>query len=486
MADRVSTKQRISLLDGIDRKTGRIIQEGHELNGQVIANKEFRFESSTGSTVGIMTLLELKENGVSPKKIILGKPDSNIIAGCILARIPVEVEGIQEIALPRSELEKLSDVPAFLRNLLVAEARIVQAPGFIPVEAVQISGVSYKTIGEAGLKMLRLFVDKNLKVCIPTTLNPAGMDLEEWESQEIPKQFAKKQLEIVELFKKLGVSMTVSCIPYDLVSITPGSHLAFGESSAVAFVNSVKGCYSNRENPIKGLVAALSGYTVEYGMHLQENRTPDARILVECELNSESDYGALGYFAGKLCSIPFYEGITPDSRGLKALAAAGAASGDIPLYYVKDLKLLPSTIPDDLKVLKFTSKDLKAVYEELNTTTEPPNLIAIGCPHYNLEDLKRLEPLLRDKKFEIPFWISTARKFKEQAEEISLKKRLEDTGATVYADCCMVVAPIEKMGFRITATNSAKAAKYLKTLCDQKVIFKKLADIIITAENIKK
>ncbi|MHA1144793.1 MAG: aconitase X [Candidatus Helarchaeota archaeon] len=481
IVERIFTKCSVSLLDGINRETGEITQVGLDITGQNIANKEFRFEASTGSTVGVMTLLELKENGVAPKKIILGKPDSNVIAGCILAGIPIEIEGMMQVDLPESELKKIENIPDFLARILVSEAKIVGAKGFIHVDAVQISGVSYKTIGDAGLKMLRFFAEKKLTVKVPTTLNPAGMDLKEWKSQGIPHEFAEKQLEIIEIFKQIGASLTVSCIPYDIIPLKSGSHLAFGESSAVSFVNSVRGCYTNRENPIKGLIAALTGFTIEYGMHLIENRKPDTRVRVECSLKTESDHGALGYYVGKFSTIPVYEGITPNHRELKAIAAAGAASGAIPLFYVKGIHD-PPEMPDDLRVINFTTRELKEVYDELNTTSDLPDLIAVGCPHFNLDDLKALEPLLKGKRMKIPFWINTASIFKEQAEEIGLKERLETTGVHVYSDCCMVVAPIEKMNFRITATNSAKAAKYLKTFCKQEVIFKPLVELIKIAE----
>ena len=98
---KIHTEQSFSLLDGIDRKTGIVTQKYHELMGKSVANSELRFQKSTGSTVGVSTLLELKENNVAPSKIILGEPDSNVIAGCILAGIDIEVEGVKAVEYPK-------------------------------------------------------------------------------------------------------------------------------------------------------------------------------------------------------------------------------------------------------------------------------------------------------------------------------------------------------------------------------------------------
>ncbi len=473
----IRTKQAISLLDGIDRKTGVIIQKGHDLEGKCIANVELRFPKSTGSTVGICTLLELKENAVAPQKIILSEPDSNVIAGCILAGIPIEVEGVKETKLDSRELAKIKHLPKYLQDLLVKEAEISGAKGFIPIENVQIAGVSYKTIGEGGLKAIKYFTDKGDSVKVPTTLNPAGMDLETWKEQGISENFAKKQLEIIDAFKKIGVVPTASCIPYSLGNFAPsGKHVAFGESSAVNFVNSVLGCRTNRENSIKTIISALSGYTLNNGMHLSENRIPNCEIQVKCKLNSIADFGALGYFAGEHCEIPYFSGISPNFWELKAIAAASAAVGAVILFFVEGM--IPADCSTIQKRLTFGVKELEAIYKKLNSTAKIPDLITVGCPHYDIFEIKKIALLLKGRKLKIPFWIMTANLFKVQAKSYGYLELIEKSGACLYSDTCMVVAPIEDLGFNITATDSAKAAKYLPTLCRQSVIYQPLEKLI--------
>ena len=447
------------------------------MEGKCIANSELRFQKSTGSTVGVSTLLELKENSVAPKKIILGNPDSNVIAGCILAEIPIEVEGVKIKKLNEKELYKIKHLPKYLQDILIKEAEISGAEGFIPIQNVQIAGVSYKTVGEGGLKAIKYLTEKGEKVKVPTTLNPSGMDLEEWKEQGISANFAKKQLEIINAFKRIGAIPTTSCIPYSLGNFAPsGMHIAYGESSAVNFANSVLGCKTNRENSVKTIISALSGYTLNNGMHLSENRKADCEIHVKCELNSFSDYGALGYYAGENSEIPYFTGISPNLWELKAISAASAAVGSVTLFFVEGM--IPTDENNIQKKLNFGKKDLNSIYKKLNTTDKTPDLITVGCPHYDMFEINMIAHLLNDRRLRIPFWIMTANLFKEQARQYGFKKMIEKAGAKLYSDTCMVVAPIEDLGFKITATNSAKAAKYLPSFCKQEVIFKPLEILI--------
>ena len=478
MPKKLITKQPISLLDGIDRKTGIIIDKKHELYGQSLAEVELFFPKSSGSTVGVMSLIELKENGKAPKKIILEEPDTNVIAGCILAGIPISIKNISPKTLPDEELKKITHLPVFLQDLLIKEAEILGATGFIAIQRVQIAGVSYKTIGDGGIKVLKYFTSKNLKFTVPTTLNPVGMDLIAWEKQGIPNRFAEKQEEIIDLFEQMGATISVSCIPYDFVELEKGSHVAFGESSAVAYVNSVLDVRTNRENAVKTILSALSGFTTNVGMHLEENRTPDVEINVQCELKTRSDFGALGYFAGLNSEVPYYKGITPNQTQLKAIAASGAASGSIPLFFVENIPgMRPKNTRNIKKNINFTQDDLKLIYEELNTTNKDPDLISIGCPHLNDQELKEFLTLINGKKIKIPMWISTARIFKDQLDE-NLLNKLEKANIFIYSDCCVVVSPVELIGYKIIGTDSAKAAKYLPLMSKCDVVFKSIEDFV--------
>ncbi|TDA32695.1 MAG: hypothetical protein DSO02_05075, partial [Hadesarchaea archaeon] len=132
-------------------------------------------------------------------------------------------------------------------RLLVRMGDLYQADRMIPVSSCQVSGVSYKSLGEPGLEFLEDLAAKGARVRVRTTLNPAGLDLEEWRAMGFPEDFAEKQLRILKAFERLGAEPTVTCTPY-LAGLVPsrGEHLAWSESSAVAFSNSVLGARTNR------------------------------------------------------------------------------------------------------------------------------------------------------------------------------------------------------------------------------------------------
>ena len=176
---------------------------------------------------------------------------------------------------------------------------------------MQIAGVSYYNLGEAGLEYLsEMAIDGRVRVL--TTLNPAGMDLEEWKKHGISEDFAENQQRVVDTFAKMGVVTTCTCTPY-LIGNLPhfGEHIAWAESSAVCFSNSVIGALTNREGGPSALALALTGRTAEYGFHLEENRQAQVKYEVRTELKNTDDFGLLGQVIGERTrkTIPYITGI---------------------------------------------------------------------------------------------------------------------------------------------------------------------------------
>ncbi|MFH1307181.1 MAG: aconitase X catalytic domain-containing protein [Candidatus Micrarchaeota archaeon] len=376
---------------------------------------------------------------------------------------------------------EMGEASAQAMQILVALGKIYGAKNMIPVTSVQVAGVSYKTIGDAGLEYLQDYASKNAKVRVPTFLNPAGMDREQWRKMKVPEQFAKKQIEILDAFKSMGISMSCTCTPY-LVGIRPklGEHIAWAESSAVAFANSVLGARTNREGGPSALAAAICGFTPNYGLHLDENRISDFAVKVEANPKTFADFGALGSFVGKKAKKHFlaFTGIEKISEDeLKILGASMAASGAVPLYYVKNIT--PEfKLSENAEEITITDDDIKNEREILNSK-EPPQLITMGCPHASIDEIKKVANLLKGKKLKCELWVCAARKTKQKAAELGYVKIIEDAGGIVVADTCMVVSPLTDMGFSCTGCNSGKAAKYLQSLGKQKVVFGDIDDIIL-------
>ncbi len=374
------------------------------------------------------------------------------------------------------------EVAQRLFRLLVRLGEIYGAEKMIPVGSVQVAGVSYKSIGDPGLEFLEDFASKGAKVKVLTYLNPAGMDMENWKEIGFPEEFAKNQIRIMEACRKMGIVVTATCTPY-LAGNLPrfGEHIAWSESSAVSFSNSVIGARTNREGGPSALAAAICGVTPNYGLHLDENRKPDIVIDVDTALEFNVDFGALGYHVGKQVKnkIPYFRGIkNANTDHLKALGAAMAASGAVALYHAEGLT--PEARDYDtsgLETINVGNNEIKATFDKLNTG-KTPDIAILGCPHASLREIGYLAEKLKGKTLKKPIWICTSRVMKEAATHMGFTETIEAAGGRIVADTCMVVSPIEDMGFGTTGVNSGKAANYLPGFCNQKVIFQSVDELV--------
>ena len=359
-------------------------------------------------------------------------------------------------------------------QILLALGKIYGAERMIPVISVQIAGVSYANLGEAGLKFLSEMVDGGGKARVLATLNPAGMDIENWESLGISPEFARDQERVIEAFAHMNVVTTCSCTPY-LAGNTPhyGEHIAWAESSAVCYANSVLGARTNREGGPSALAASLTGRTPEYGFHLDVNRVPRVSIDVQAHLDQDVDnlathlFGALGRAIGEKLEalgkkpVPYILGVERASvEELKSFCASIATYGGTALFHMEGIT--PETDhfspPEDTIIV--TQDDLETALQALNdTTSEQVDFVSLGCPHLSIREIGRIAALLEGKKVVKEFWITTARPTKKIADTMGYTRVIEASGAKFATDTCCVVAPI-KGRFKALATDSAKACYY--------------------------
>jgi len=357
-------------------------------------------------------------------------------------------------------------------EILVALGDIYGAESLIEIESAQISGVSYKTIGDAGLEWISS-LDGRVKV--PAILNPAGMDREKWSEMGVSEEFAAKQKEILRVYERLGISLECTCTPYYLNPPNFGEHLAWAESSAVAYANSVLGARTNREGGPSALAAALIGKTPCYGLHLDENRAPEVLVKVNAELHG-ADYGALGYAVGKIIGdkVPLFRlPLSPNKDELKALGAALGASGAVALYHVEDVTPESGNFDVPTERILMTMSDIKKVYGD-----NMPDLVAFGCPHCSGAELRKIADLLEGKKVRTELWVCTSRRVREQNEDVV--RRIERSGAKVVCDTCMVVSPATEK-FERVMVNSGKALQYLPSMCGVDAMLGSTKDCIKTA-----
>lgn len=371
-------------------------------------------------------------------------------------------------------------------EILVALGDIYGAEKLVNITSAQISGVSYKTIGDAGLEFLEE-LSKDAHVRVPSTLNPAGVDLEIWKELGFSEEFTRKQLAIVDAYQKMGVSTTCTCTPY-LVGNVPtfGSHIAWSESSAVCYANSVLGARTNREGGPGALSAAICGRTAEYGYHLDNERYPTLIVEVETSLNG-SDFGAIGYMVGNTIGggIPYFKfKENPSTDNLKLLGAALASSGAVALYHVENLTpesvwALKGTEKDNIEKLSVKRSDIEETRINLSTTDEKPDLICIGCPHASLEEIKEVAKTVVGRKLKNMLWVCTSISVKAAADRMGYTKTIEQAGGKIVCDTCMVVAPIEELDYKVIGVDSAKAANYVPNMCGLDVVYNDLKNLLI-------
>lgn len=357
-------------------------------------------------------------------------------------------------------------------DILIALGDIYGAEKFVDISSAQVSGVSYKTIGQAGLEYLEdLALDTKAKASIPSTLNPAGVDLDNWEELGFSEFFADKQNKIVDAYGKLGINTTCTCTPY-LIGNVPrlGDHISWSESSAVAYVNSVIGARTNREGGPGALAAAICGKTPLYGFHLDENRKATLKVNVDTELKG-ADFGALGYAIGQIVKdgVPYFtlsenQKVTNDD--LKTLGAALASSGAVALYQVEGVTPEYKDVGvEELKdVVSIDSSDIKETRAKLSTSDEDADLVCLGCPHASLAEIESLAEIVKGKKIKNELWICTSINIKASADRMGYTKIIENAGGHIVCDTCMVVAPIEDLGYKVIGVNSAKAANYVPSM----------------------
>ncbi|WP_292520181.1 aconitase X catalytic domain-containing protein [Methanoculleus sp.] len=343
-----------------------------------------------------------------------------------------------------------------MMEILVALGGVYGAERLVPIASAQVSGASYKTIGRWGLSWLQSL---NARVVVPTVLNPIGMPQDRWQEFGIEEEFAARQTEVVEAYRRLGIKIECTCTPYYLRITEYGEHLAWSESSAVAYANSVLGARTNREGGPSALAAAIIGKTPYYGLHIVENRRPQVVVEVESGANH---WGAIGYVAGKKVGnrIPIFTDIRPNRDQLKALGAAMAATGAVALFHVD--KITPETrvfnFPtDDLDRVTVSGDEVRALFEEKEVEA-----VAVGCPHCSADELRELADLLKGKTTTKPLYIFAARGV--AAANPDLVAAIEKSGARVITDTCMVVSP-RMDEFGSIMVDSGKALAYVPGMC---------------------
>jgi predicted aconitase len=384
---------------------------------------------------------------------------------------------------------------AFAMRLLARFAEAVGAPRFIDIEAAHVDGCLY--LGRASLDFVLRMTELGGKVRVPTTLNVGSVDLIHPELFRGSKEDAENGAKLMRAHVALGCAPTFTCAPYQSVHRPRfGAQIAWGESNAIVFANSVIGARTNRYGDFIDLCCAMTGRAPAYGLHLTENRA--ARALVEVasapdDWESEQVAVAVGHAIGRRCGglVPAIVGMPPETSedDLKALGAAAASSGAVALFHVvgrtpeaPDLETACGGLAPELR-LRLTADDLRQAARSLSTVDDgaPLGAVSLGTPHFSLAEFARLMPLLDGPRPLTDIWINCSRATLSQIRDRGWDEQLRAARVTLVTDTCIYIGALTRVGAGAVMTNSGKCAYYAPANLGVEVAYGSLAECVASA-----
>ncbi len=388
----------------------------------------------------------------------------------------------------RELLEGEAGEAAALAMRIVAEmARVVQADRLIDVTAAHVDGCLYH--GRAGLDFAERLVAGAARVSVPTTLNVSSIDLLHPELVRLDPETAALARRQMDLYVEMGCRPTWTCAPYQLPERPGfGEHLAWAESNAIVFANSVLGARTNRYGDFIDVCAAITGRVPFARLHRNEERL--ARIVFRLHrvpeplLYEEVLYPVLGHLVGNESGslVPAILGLPPDASEdrLKALGAAAASSGSVAMFHAIGVTPEAPTLDAALggeepeRDIDVTPVLLRAARDELSTAPDGPiGAVSLGTPHASAAELERIAALVAVDPPRVPVYVNTGRDLATQAARIP--------GVTVVADTCTYITPIiGKVGGPVM-TDSAKWAWYAPANIGAQVVFGSLVECVRSA-----
>jgi predicted aconitase len=375
---------------------------------------------------------------------------------------------------------------AMALRIVADTARLLGAVKLVPIASAHIDGCLYH--GDSGTLFAERLVDGAGAVAVPTTLNVGALDLLHAGRVKLPPERAAMARRMMDAYLKLGCRPTWTCAPYQAGHRPAlGQHVAWGESNAVAFCNSVLGARTERYGDFLDICAALSGRAPETGLHLDDDRRPT--LLVDCRaldrrlVQEDAFWPVLGAWlgetsGGRVVAFTGLPGKIEEDR-LKALGAAAASTGAVGLFHIEGVT--PEAFERPREVLRLDGAMLHAARDRLSTKRakagERIDAIAVGSPHFSLDEFRLLLGALNGRKPAIPIYVCTGRHTLAELE----REGLDASGLTIVADTCIVVTPILPNDSGLLLTNSGKFAHYTRPNTGYDVLYGSLSDCAETA-----
>ncbi|HSR46838.1 MAG TPA: aconitase X catalytic domain-containing protein [Anaerolineales bacterium] len=389
------------------------------------------------------------------------------------------------------------EAAALAMRIIVRMAEIFGASTLLDISRAHIDSTIY--IGEANLEFAERLAAMGGKVVVPTTLNVSGVDEFGWKEWSVPPDWAEKARRQMIAYEQMGCTPTWTCAPYQTEHAPAfGEQIAWGESNAIVFANSVIGARTERYPDLLDICAALTGRVPAFGLHLDENRRGEVLFRFQGVSTGlqrdDSFYPVLGHLLGKVAldRVPVIEGMTaiPTEDQLKALGAAAASSGNVGLFHVVGATPEAPTLAAALgggepgEIVDVDMAALRRARAELTTAAgEGLDMVVLGSPHFSLAEFRQLAPLLRGRRHaDVRFLVTTSRAVAHLAGEAGLLDPLRSFGGTVTVDTCILASPMLPPEIRRLMTNSGKYAYYAPGLLGAEIIYGSLEDCVRSAE----
>ncbi|AAK88767.1 hypothetical protein EN41_21900 [Agrobacterium tumefaciens] len=530
----IATTEALSFWGGVDPATGKVIDVHHPLHGICLTGGVLFMPTSRGSCTGSGVLLDLILTGRAPSALVFCEAEDVLTLGALVAAemfdkaLPVirldaetfsrfsraahvsidqntiKADGVSLAIAPpaTAHLDLNDDDRAMLvgrdgiavrqaMRIIVAMAAQQGASALVDVTQGHIDGCIYAS--PANLTFAEKMADMGGKVRAPSTMNAISVDKANWRAQGVPEDFGDPAARLADAYVRMGCKPTFTCSPYLLDSApSAGESIAWAESNAVIFANTVLGARTAKHPDFLDLCIAMTGRAPLSGVYIEENRRPQRIVDVALPAGIDDAFWPLvGYLAGKAAPdcIPLLRGLgaaKPSRDDLKALCAAFGTTSASPMLHIEGATPEAGLAPlETAETVTISLQDMAAAWSLLNDGPEEVQLVAIGSPHASLEECRALAAVFagRKRRADVAVIVTAGQQVIDAAGKDGTLQSLKDSGVQVLPDLCWcsISEPVFPTKTRALMTNSGKYAHYGPGLSGRAVRFGSLADCVESA-----
>lgn len=532
----VASPEALSFWGGVDPATGSVIDVHHPLHGKCLTGGILMLPSSRGSCTGSGVLLDLVLTGRAPAALVFSEAEDVLTLGALIATemfgkpLPVlrlapeafaalsrattarigetaiEADGLTiPVSSPATAALELTEADRAMlegkqgvavqqaMRIICAMAAQQGARSLVDVTQGHIDGCIYAS--PANLTFAEKMADMGAQVCVPTTMNAISVDRANWQAQGVPHAFGDPAARLADAYVRMGCRPTFTCSPYLLDSAPhAGESIAWAESNAVIFANTVLGARTAKHPDFLDLCIALTGRAPLSGVYLDEHRK--ARRVIDVELPEGVDdafWPLIGYLAGRAAPdrIPLLRGLASAKASrddLKALCAAFGTTSASPMLHIEGVTPeAEGAAAENADRVTISRADMAAAWALLNEGPEEVELVAIGSPHASLDECRALADALAGctRHPGVTVIVTAGNEVIADAKSDGTFARLQESGVQVLPDLCWcsISEPVFPTRTRAVMTNSGKYAHYGPGLSGRAVRFGSLADCALAAQS---